>query len=77
MHQKKIQTNLTNLARGSSGGVRELTSRTRHAFALRTDLVEGMLRAVSATDSFARRLLLAWNAWEAITGACERGEEKK
>jgi hypothetical protein len=44
---------------------------------LRTDLVEGVLRTIRATGGFARRLIFSWNAWEAITGACERRRGKK
>ena len=65
-------TNLTYLARGSSGGVCELSSYARLACNKRTDLVEGVLRTIRATGGFARPLIFAWNAWEAITGACER-----
>ena len=69
-------TNLTYLARGSSGGVCELSSYARLACNkdpyLRTDLVEGVLRTIRAIGGFARPLIFAWNAWEAITGACER-----
>ena len=76
MHQKnaskKYKQNLTYLARGSSGGVRELSSYARLACNLRTDLVEGVLRAVGAIGGGNRCLQRSWNAPKTCAGTFRR-----